>query len=244
MNRPDFITKNDWNLLVKKYKKNIKHAVKKIEKGYPVQYLIGYVDFYGYKINVNKNVLIPRFETETLLEKTIKYIEKFNMENASVLELGTGSGCISIVLKSEIPTLNITALDISRKALRLAKKNAKLNKTEITFIRKDLFKYNLMNTYDVIIGNLPYIKADDQVSKEVHHEPNNAVFTDKTGLSHFEKVFEITKDLENNYLIALEIDESMGESLKKEAKRYYKGAKIKIEKDLTGRDRYLFIYKN
>ena len=100
MEKPSSITNNDWKLLKAKYS-NLKRIVKKLNKNYPVQYLIGNVDFYGYKINVNKNVLIPRFETETLVEKTIEYISKCKLHNGSLIELGTGSGCISIVLKKK-----------------------------------------------------------------------------------------------------------------------------------------------
>ena len=100
MNKPKNVTENDWKLLKAKYK-NLNRIIKKIENNYPVQYLIGYVNFYGYNIKVNKNVLIPRFETETLVEKTINYIKKLHINNPSIMELGTGSGCISIVLKKE-----------------------------------------------------------------------------------------------------------------------------------------------
>ena len=111
MEKPESITTNDWKLLKAKYK-NLNKVVKKLNKNYPVQYLIGNVNFYGYNINVNKHVLIPRFETETLVEKTIEYIKKLKLENSSLIDLGTGSGCISIVLKKELETLNITWLDI------------------------------------------------------------------------------------------------------------------------------------
>ena len=98
MKRPDFISLTDWRLLEQKYQ-NMDYPIRRIENGYPIQYLIGNVDFYGYKIMVNKNVLIPRFETETLVEKTLKYIDEYEFSKASVLEIGTGSGCISVALK-------------------------------------------------------------------------------------------------------------------------------------------------
>ena len=130
-----------YQLLQKKYR-NLEPIVNKINNNYPIQYLIGNVDFYGYTIKVNEDVLIPRFETETLVEKTIDLINKLKLEKASVLDVGTGSGCISIALKCEIPTLEITAIDKSRKALNIARKNAKFNKVKINFICKDLFTTN------------------------------------------------------------------------------------------------------
>lgn len=96
--KPNYLTQNDWELLTKKYK-NMHRVIKKLNKNYPVQYLIGNVNFYGYEIIVNKNVLIPRFETETLVEKTIDYIKQNNLIEGNVLEIGTGSACISIALK-------------------------------------------------------------------------------------------------------------------------------------------------
>lgn len=98
-----FISLTDWRLLEQKYQ-NMDYPIRRIENGYPIQYLIGNVDFYGYKIMVNKNVLIPRFETETLVEKTLKYIDEYKFNKASVLEIGTGSGCISIALKKRRKT--------------------------------------------------------------------------------------------------------------------------------------------
>ena len=173
MERPSSITANDWKLLKAKYK-NLKKVVKKLDKHYPVQYLIGNVDFYGYKMNVNKHVLIPRFETETLIEKTIDLIKKKKLDKGSLLDLGTGSGCISIVLKKELEDLNVTGLDNSKKALKVARRNAKQNNADITLIKHNIFKYKPINKYDILISNPPYIKEDDEVSPEIKYEPKNA----------------------------------------------------------------------
>ena len=193
MEKPESITTNDWKLLKAKYK-NLNKVVKKLNKNYPVQYLIGNVNFYGYNINVNKHVLIPRFETETLVEKTIEYIKQMKLENSSLIDLGTGSGCMSIVLKKELETLNITGLDISNKALKIARKNAKNNKADINFIKENIFKFKPVTNY-----------------------------------------------LNKKNLIAFEIGDEQGKDLKKLAKDFFPKAKIKLESDLSGRDRYLFI---
>lgn len=236
------LNKKDLSLLKKKYG-NIKPIIVKIKNNYPVQYLIGNVEFCGKKIGVNKNVLIPRFETETLVEKTIAYINELNLNKASVLEVGTGSGCISIILKTELPNLEITAIDISGKALSVAKKNARLNKVKINFIKKDLFKYNLINYYDILISNPPYIKLGDQIDPQTDYEPKIAIYADETGLIYYKKIFEIGKEyLTKKFLIALEIEETIGKELKTLAKEYFPDKKIKIEKDLAGKNRYLFIY--
>ena len=109
-----------------KLNKFTKKNIKKIENDYPVQYIIGYVNFYGLKINVNKNVLIPRYETEYLVEKTLKYIAKLNFTNPKILDLCTGSGAIGLTLKKELPESTITMSDISSKALKVARKNKKV----------------------------------------------------------------------------------------------------------------------
>ncbi len=241
MEKPDSITTNDWKLLKAKYS-NLKPVVKKIEKNYPVQYLIGYVDFYGYKISVNKNVLIPRFETETLLEKTIKYIKKLKLNKGSLIDLGTGSGCISIVLKKEIETLSVTSLDISRKAIKLAKKNAKNNKAKISFIRHNLFKFNPVNKYDILISNPPYITLNDEVDDKIKYEPKKAIYTDGDGLKYYKHILFTCKNyLNKKNLIAFEIGDKQGKELKELAKKAFPKSTISLEKDLTGKDRYLFI---
>ena len=240
MEKPESITTNDWKLLKAKYK-NLNKVVKKLNKNYPVQYLIGNVNFYGYNINVNKNVLIPRFETETLVEKTIEYIKKLKLENGSLIDLGTGSGCISIVLKKELESLNITGLDISNKALKLARKNSKNNKADINFIKENIFKFKPVNKYDILISNPPYITEDDEISPNIKYEPKKAIFTND-GLKYYRHIMSTCSNyLNNKNLIAFEIGDKQGKDLKKLAKDFFPKAKIKLERDLSGRDRYLFI---
>lgn len=240
MEKPESITTNDWKLLKAKYK-NLNKVVKKLNKNYPVQYLIGNVNFYGYNINVNKNVLIPRFETETLVEKTIEYIKKLKLENGSLIDLGTGSGCISIVLKKELESLNITGLDISNKALKLARKNAKNNKADINFIKENIFKFKPVNKYDILISNPPYITEDDEISPNIKYEPKKAIFTND-GLKYYRHIMSTCSNyLNKKNLIAFEIGDKQGKDLKKLAKDFFPKAKIKLERDLSGRDRYLFI---
>lgn len=241
MKKPENVTTNDWKLLKVKYS-NLKRVVKKIEKNYPVQYLIGHVNFYGYKINVNKKVLIPRFETETLVEKTIKYIKKYKLTKGSLIDLGTGSGCISIVLKKELEHLNISALDISKKALTVAKKNAKQNKADITFIHDNIYKFNPINKYDILISNPPYVKETDKVSENIKYEPKKAIYANDSGLEYYKHIIKTCrKYLNKKNIIAFEIGYDQGEFLSKLAKKHFPKGKITIEQDLSGKDRYLFI---
>lgn len=243
MNKPNCITKNDWNLLTKKYKeKKLKKIVHKVNKNYPVQYLIGNVDFYGYEIIVNKNVLIPRFETEGLVEKTLIYLKKYNMEEVSALDIGTGSGCISVALKKEMDSLSITALDKSSKALKVATTNFKKHKLNITTIHKNILRYRPINKYGLIISNPPYIAHDEVIDPKTKHEPKMALYAKNKGLYYYEHIIKNAKKIiEEKSILAFEIGESQGNKLKELAKKYFPKAKITVEKDLAEKDRYLFI---
>lgn len=241
MEKPDKITTNDWKLLKAKYS-NLKKVLKKLSKNYPVQYLIGNVNFYGYIIKVNKYVLIPRFETETLVEKTIDYIKKLKLTNKSLIDLGTGSGCISIALKKELEELSVSSMDISKKALKVAKKNAKNNKADINFIQNDIFKFKPVNKYDILISNPPYITETDEVDESIKYEPKNAIYASDLGLKYYKHIISTCKSyLNKKNLIAFEIGDKQGKELKALAKKYFPKSTISLEKDLAGKDRYLFI---
>lgn len=241
MNKPDYITDNDWKLLTKKYKK-ISPIIELLDLNYPIQYLIGDVDFYGYKILVNKNVLIPRFETEGLVEKTIDLLKQYKLTNCSLLEIGTGSGCIPIVLKNKLKKLKITSIDISRKALKVAKKNAKLNNADITFIKSDLKKYKPLNTYSVLISNPPYIGEDEIIDPKCKYEPQQALYAANKGLDYYYYIIDkYDAYLTDKFIMAFEIGYLQGGVLKEYAKKKFPKAIIKVEKDLANKNRYLFI---
>ena len=169
--------------------KDIEHDYKLLKDGYPIQYLIGYVDFYGYKINVNEDVLIPRYETEYLLEKVINISKKIFSNKINILDIGTGSGAISIVLKNELNS-NVTACDISKKALNVAINNAKINNSSIKFIKSDIFS-NINDKFDIIISNPPYISSDEVIMDSVKkYEPNLALYAPKDGLYFYEEIIK------------------------------------------------------
>ena len=241
MNKPDYLKDNDWKLLKNKYK-NLKPIIKKLNNNYPVQYLIGNVDFYGYPIEVKKGVLIPRFETETLVEKTIDYLKKYKLTNTDVLEIGTGSGCIPITLKKELPDLTITSIDKSGKALRIAKRNIKKNKVDVTLIKKNVYNYRPINKYGLIISNPPYVREDEEVDPKTKYEPKIALYAKNEGLEYYEYIISHANSmLQERFIIAFEIGAEQGSQIKKIAKKYFPKSKIKVEKDLASRDRYVFI---
>ena len=221
--------------------KDIEHDYELLKDGYPIQYLIGYVDFYGYKINVNEDVLIPRYETEYLLEKVINISKKIFSDKINILDIGTGSGAISIVLKNELNS-NVTACDISKKALNVAINNAKINNSSINFIKSDIFS-NVNDKFDIIISNPPYISSDEVIMDSVKkYEPNLALYAPKDGLYFYEEILkDARKYLNDKFIIAFEIGWWQGNLICDIAKRYFSDSVIRIEKDLTDRDRYLFI---
>lgn len=228
---------------LKKYldESKLEEGIKKLEQGIPVQYIVGNVDFYGSIIEVNENVLIPRFETEELVSKTIERIKnKFN-KKIDILDLGTGSGCIIITLKKKIDS-NCDAIDISDKALEIAKNNALKNKVEINFIKND-FLENINKKYDVIISNPPYISYDEEIMDIVKkNEPKLALYASNNGLDCYERILKnIKNNLKENFIIAFEIGYLQGNDIKNIINEYLDNVNISIEKDLQGKDRFIFI---
>ena len=173
---------------LKKYlpKEKLEEGLKKLEENIPVQYIVGNVNFYGNTLKVNNNVLIPRFETETLIEKTIKYSKEYLKEPINILDIGTGSGAIAITLKKKL-NCTVDAIDISKKALEVAKENSRLNKVDINFIHSNLFQ-NINNKYDLIISNPPYISENEQIDEVVkNNEPHIALYAKNNGLEKKKK---------------------------------------------------------
>ena len=218
------------------------NCLKELEKGKPIQYIIGNVDFYGNIIKVNENVLIPRYETELLVDLTIKKIKKyFPNKKVDILDLGTGSGCIAISLKKEINS-NVDAIDISKEALDIAEYNAKNNFVNINFLNKDMTTYK-EKKYDIIISNPPYIRHDEEIMDIVkNNEPHIALYAEDNGLYFYKKIIDnipyITKD---KYLICFEIGSSQSTELVNIIKSQLKDIDIFVDKDYSNRDRFIFI---
>ena len=224
---------------------NLEEAIKRLEQGEPVQYIVGDVDFYGNIIKVNKNVLIPRPETEELVEKTYNLIKEiYPNKNINILDIGTGSGCISISLKKLIPESNITACDISPKALEEAKENAITNNTKIEFIQSDIYS-NIKDKYNCIISNPPYISYDEEIMDIVkNNEPHEALYAKDNGLYFYKEILKNAKNyLKDKFIIAFEIGETQAEDIISISKNYFKECQIYKEKDLRNFDRFVFIIK-
>ncbi len=234
------LNKIDLYLQAKNKIKNTKKIEKYLQKRIsemPLQYILGETEFYGYKILVNKNVLIPRPETEFLIEKIVNE----NTEINSVLDIGTGSGAIAIALSQKMK--NITATDISTSALKVAKKNAKINLAKIQFIQSDIFE-NIEDKFDIIVSNPPYISKDEFeiLPNEIKKfEPEIALLAEENGLYFYKKILENAKKyLTDTGRIYFEIGCDQANRISEIAiKNGF--SKIDVSKDLTVFDRIMKI---
>ena len=228
---------------LKKYLKNkeLDVAVRELEEGRPIQYVIGNVDFYNSIINVNENVLIPRFETELLVDKLIKYSKDKFDNKIEILDMCTGSGCIAISLKKEL-NCNVDAVDISNDALIVARKNSDINKVKVNFIESDLFD-NIDKKYNIIVSNPPYISYDEDIMDIVkNNEPNIALYADDNGLYFYKRIINgINKYLLDNYIIAFEIGMNQADDIVEMINDNLSNVEVKVEKDYNNRDRFIFI---
>lgn len=222
----------------------LKDGLRRLENGEPVQYIVGNMDFYGFNFDIDSRVLIPRFETEELVEKTINYLKSFNRD-LNIIDLGTGSGCIAITLKKLLSSSNITAVDISKDALDVARGNAKKLGADITFIESDMLN-NVTGKFDCIISNPPYIAYDEDIMEVVkNNEPHMALYADNNGLYFYEEILKnCSKVLNNKFLIAFEMGQTQGEAIKSLAHQYLSNITVRIEKDMQGLDRFVFIWSN
>lgn len=209
----------------------------------PYQQILGETEFYGLKFFVDENVLIPRPETEELLELAIAEIQKNNVTDLKILDIGTGSGIIPIVLKKKFLEAKISAVDFSQKALETATKNADFHNVEINFIHHNYLEENLSEVYNIIISNPPYIGIDEEseIADSVKvFEPKMALFSPTSNaLVFYEKIAEDCKNhLAENGMVFLEINQKLGE----ETKALFKDvlSEVHLMKDISGNDRIVF----
>lgn len=214
-------------------------------KGTPVQHLTGSEEFYGRRFTVNPDVLIPRPETEELVEEALELIRQ-HIPNASpsIGDIGTGSGIIAITMKSEIPSAKITATDISQAALDTAKGNAETLNTDIDFKLGDLLEPLKGEKWDVILSNPPYIahsEAESMSDSVKDFEPHSALFADQEGLALYGKMMEDLPALLNKPgIVGFEIGHRQGEAVEKMLKKAFPNAKTYIKKDINKNDRMVF----
>ena len=226
-----------------KDKAKLRRHLTKINKGEPIQYVIKKEFFYNYILKVTEDVLIPRPETEELVSNIIN-IEKIN-KKLKILEIGTGSGCIAIALKKNLITPSVTSLDISKKAIEIAKENASLLKIDINFVCKDFFHFSTKEKFDVIVSNPPYIPLKDKkfVDSVVYkNEPHKALFVEDDPLIFYKKILSFsTNYLNKNGRVYFEINDIYKDDIKKYLDLFYSNIKYEFVKDMQNKYRFLFL---
>jgi len=235
-------------------------ALANLKNEYPIQYIIGETEFYGLLFKVDKNVLIPRPETEELVDWIIGKVKSEKLEVRSkklevqnqndnkfrlkILDIGTGSGCISIALAKNLPDSEVWAIDISEKALKVAKKNAEFNNVKINFLQSDILKCKkLMTKFDIIVSNPPYVRELEKKQMQnnvVKYEPQEALFVkNKDPLQFYKKIAELAKTgLNKNGELYFEINQEFSaETIELLEEKGFMNTEIK--KDIYGADRMI-----
>jgi release factor glutamine methyltransferase len=223
-----------WNVILDKLKLEI-----------PIQYILGTTHFYGLEFKVNENVLIPRPETEELVEWIISSaVNMPNFKNVKILDIGTGSGCIAISLAKNIPNAEVFAIDISDKALATAKENADLNKVNVAFTQRNILETkDLEQQFDIIVSNPPYVRNLEKAEIKPNvlaNEPHLALFVeDNDALIFYRKIAELaTKNLSPEGKLFFEINQYLGkETVELLEKMHFKNSELR--KDIYGNDRMI-----
>lgn len=272
--KPDFIISEENQILLNK-------ATERLKKEEPIQYILGKTEFYGLPFLVNENTLIPRPETEELVEWILSEVKEkkqkvneinssltFSLKSLTLLDIGTGTGCIPISLKKNLPNATISAIDVSKEALKTAEENAKLNSVEINFIETDILNIGNLNDiasktkqsvnqneitllktprndvkFDIIVSNPPYVRELEKVEIQnnvLENEPHLALFvSDENPLIFYDKIADLAKKhLTKNGLLFFEINQYLGKETVKMLKE--KGFKnIELKKDFVENDRMI-----
>ena len=221
----------------------------RMEKGEPLGHVLGFEWFYGYRFTVNEDVLIPRPETEELVANILAgYDEHFGGQPAEAVDIGTGSGAIAIALAKEEPSIHVTASDISEAAIRVARQNALDLDANVDFLIGDMVEPFIEKGIraDILISNPPYIPAHEQMEHSVvDYEPHVALFGGEDGLHFYRRIFARAHlVLKERTMMAFEMGYDQGERLSALAASYFPQARIEVLKDLSGKNRMLFVYIN
>ena len=222
-------------------KQFVEEIYKKLAAHIPAQYIIGHAEFFGIQLKVDERVLIPRPETEEIVDLILTENPEKNLK---VLDIGTGSGAIALALAKNRPDWSVTAADISEDALELATENAKRQNLDLTFIRTDCFS-EISSKYDIIVSNPPYISREDQEEvglNVLHSEPHLALFADEDGLAIYRRIGEDSKDyLNDGGKIYLEIGYKQGQSVPNLFRKNFPEKRVRTLKDQFGQDRMVVI---
>lgn len=223
----------------------ILHILEELKTGIPLQYILQIADFYGHRFIVKPGVLIPRPETEELVDWIIKEIRSNTLSKLNLVDIGTGTGCIPISIKIKHPESNITGIDISEVALAVAKENAVSLHADVQFIKGDILNDGMMfnpHSFDVIVSNPPYIKLSEKSSMHanvIHNEPHIALFVpDEDPLLFYRRIILFSqKYLKPTGLLFFEINEHLGMETLQLLKQY--SLQAELRKDISGKDRMI-----
>ncbi len=220
-------------------------AIKELKTGKPIQYITGRAWFCGLELSVNEHVLIPRPETEELAQLIIK--EHKEAKNLRILDIGSGSGCIGIVMKKTLKNAEVSAMDISEEALKVAQRNADLHDAEIRCICKDILDAESLSElrgFDIIVSNPPYVLESEKAvmhKNVLEHEPQGALFVkDSDALKFYKAIFRLARKNGKPCRVYLEINEKKGEEMKELAQEF-SFSDIFIHKDINGKDRVFIV---
>lgn len=224
-------------------------GIRRMELGEPLGHVLGFEWFYGYRFKVNPDVLIPRPETEELVANILAaYDECFDGQDVDVIDVGTGSGAIAIALRKEEAHLQVTASDISEQAVAVARKNAADNAADVTFLTGDMLEPFIEAGIrcDILVSNPPYIPVHEQMEHSVvDFEPHVALFGGEDGLKFYREIFaNAHRVIKEKAILAFEMGYDQGERLRALAKEHFPDARVEIIKDLSGKNRMLFVYHN
>ncbi len=238
--RNKLVTLRKETLNKEQYKKYQQYINRRITRE-PVSYILGNTEFMGLPFKVDNNVLVPRQETELIVEQANEFIKQNNM--STVLDLCTGSGCIAVSVAKYNPNISVTAVDISSKALSVAKENSTINNVnnQIKFIESNMFSNIIDKKFDIIISNPPYVTANEYKSleKEIFFEPKIAFLADTDGLEFYKIIAEKAKCFLNNKgMLLLELNANISSKI---ADLFKDFVFIKIIKDYSGLDRILIV---
>ncbi len=216
----------------------------------PIQYILGETEFFGLPFYVNENTLIPRPETEELVDWIIKESKvKSQKSQVKILDIGTGSGCIAISLAKNIPNAQVYAIDVSEKALIMARKNAERNQVNVTFLNQNILETEDLNQkFDIIVSNPPYVRnlEKEEINKNVlEYEPHLALFVeDDDALIFYRKITELAiKNLSENGQLYFEINQYLGKAMVELLEKHH-FKNIELRKDIYGNDRMTFAEKS
>lgn len=242
--RADMVLKKDEELLPE-VQTRLTEVVTQLQKEIPVQYIFEKAHFYGYEFKVSPATLIPRRETEELVEWILEAMNRQPQKKWTVLDIGTGSGCIPITIKKEFSLAEVSAIDISPEALSIAEENAHNLNVKIRFIQQNILEAKTLDKYDIIISNPPYVRHLEKAEMKnnvLRHEPHLALFVkNEDPLIFYRKIMQLAKEsLTENGVLFFEINQYLGNEMTELVSEYFDN--VILKKDLQGNDRMMKIF--